>query len=389
MQDLITIETAATTAPKATLPTAPRRLDARYFADFIAWIDRKEKTAQTYINNLRTFAAWMKSQQIEAPQRQDIINYRQWLQTEHFSIALDPESLQGWKVRKDGAGQPIKLICKPTTAAAYLRSVCQFFRWTAVNGLYPNIAENIHAPRLRKFPRKEALQPEDVSTIERSIASRSEERHAAALTAEKDKAGKAHRSTEQGARLYAMYLLAVTAGLRCVEISRARIKDFQQTGNKAFLMIWGKGHEEADFRKAIAPEVANAIQAYLKTRSDRFNGNSPLFVSTGNRSGGKAIATTTISTMLKRAMRDAGYDSERLTAHSLRHTACNAALEITGDNIFITQRYMRHTSPETTEIYIHKNTEKQEAAIAQRILDYYRGQPSNEPSFSFNGVKEA
>ena len=99
-----------------------------------------------------------------------------------------------------------------------------------------------------------------------------------------------------------MYLLAVNAGLRTIEISRANIKDLEIKGGNAYLYVWGKGHTEADTKKPIAYEVYTAIQEYLNNRSDYITANSPLFVSTGNRSGGKRIASTTISTMLKRAM---------------------------------------------------------------------------------------
>ena len=104
---------------------------------------------------------------------------------------------------------------------------------------------------------------------------------------------------------------------------------------------------------------------------------SPLFVSTGNRSGGKRIAETTISRMLKEAMKEAGYNSERLTAHSLRHTAGTAVQELTG-NLYQTQKYMRHSNPATTEIYLHNETEKQEAGIAQRLYNLYHGKDSSD-----------
>ena len=97
-----------------------------------------------------------------------------------------------------------------------------------------------------------------------------------------------------------------------------------------------------------------------------------LFVSTGNRSRGRRIAVTTISTMLKQAMRDAGYNSERLTAHSLRHTTGTAVQELTGD-IYTTQKYMRHSNPTTTEIYLHNDTEKAEAGIAQELYNLFHG----------------
>lgn len=343
------------------------------FNDFVLWVDRSEKTTRTYIVNLRQFMAWLKYAGVQNPERQDIISYRQWLTTEHEAIALDPESAQGWKYRTDSTGEPVKVSCKPNTVTQYLRSVCQFFRWTAANGLYPDIAANIHAPKVRHDTHsKDALTPAEVLAIEESIAEKAAERAEQAQEAQKDTAGRLQRSTEQGKRLYAMYLLAVTAGLRTVEIHRANIKDLETKGGRTWLYIWGKGHAEPDQKKPLAPEVAEAIREYLQSRTDSPTGASPLFVSTGNRSGGRRIATTTISTMLKRAMQEAGYDSERLTAHSLRHTAGTAVQQLTGD-IYQTQKYMRHSNPATTEIYLHNDTEQQEAGIAQDLYNLYHG----------------
>ena len=343
------------------------------FYDFIAWIDRSEKTTRSYTTNFRQFIAWLKYTAIRNPQRDDIIAYRQWLTQEHDAIKFDPDSVNGWKYRTDSAGNRLRITCKPNTIAQYLRSVCQFFRWTAANNLYPDIAANIHAPKLRHDRHsKEALTAPEVLAIEKSIAQRAQERTQAAQNAQKDTAGRLQRSTEQGKRLYAMYLLAVNAGLRTVEISRANIKDLETKGGQTWLYIWGKGRTEADQKKPIAPEVAAAVKEYLKSRTDKPTGNSPLFVSTGNRSGGKRIAPTTISTMLKRAMQEAGFDSERITAHSLRHTAGTNVQEITG-NLYATQLYMRHSNPATTEIYLHTETEQAEAGIAQQLYNLYHG----------------
>ena len=150
------------------------------------------------------------------------------------------------------------------------------------------------------------------------------------------------------------------------------MKDLEVKGGCAYLYIWGKGHTEADTKKPIAPEVYAAIREYLGSRSDRATANSPLFVSTGNRSGGKRIAPTTISTMLKRAMQQAGFDSDRITAHTLRHTAGTNTQEITG-NLYLTQKYMRHANPATTEIYLHNDTTRQEAETAQQLYNFYHG----------------
>ena len=183
------------------------------------------------------------------------------------------------------------------------------------------------------------------------------------------------RTGEQGKRLKALYLLAVNCGLRTVELSRANIRDIETHAGQAYIYIWGKGHSEPDTRKPIAPEIKAALDDYINSRRDNPTGSSPLFVSTGNRSGGRRIAPTTISTMLKRAMQAAGYDSERITAHSLRHTAGTAGMDLTGD-LYFNQKYMRHSNPGTTEIYLHNKTEGREADIARRLYDlYHAGAP--------------
>ncbi len=358
----------------ALTPAADLQLDL--FENFIAYIDRGEKTTRTYIANLRQFAAWLKFANVSRPNRQDIISYRQYLTEEHAAIQLDPLSLTGWSYRTDATGSRVIVSCKPNTVKQYLQSVCQFFKWTASEGYYPNIAENIHAPKIRQDNhKKEALSAADVLTIEKSIATNAEQKAVKAAANKKDTAGRINRATEQGKRLYAMYLLAVNCGLRTIEISRANIKDIEVKGGIAYLYVWGKGHTEADTKKTLAPEVKAAIDDYLASRTDAKTANSPLFVSTGNRSGGQRIATTTISTMLKRAMQQAGFDSERITAHSLRHTAGTNVQEITG-NLYLTQQYMRHANPATTEIYLHNDTEKQETEIAQRLYNHYHNKPA-------------
>ena len=367
--------TAAAIVPAADLQPA-------LFDDFIAFVDRTEKTARTYITNLKQFAAWLKYAAISRPARRDILSYRDYLAAEHDAIQLDPGSAQGWTYRTNGSGKRYTIKCKPNTVKQYLQSVRQFFSWTAANGFYPNIAANIHAPKVRQdIHRKDALTAADVLTIEKDIEAAAAARTEAAAEAAKDTAGRISRATEQGKRLFAMYTLAVNAGLRTIEISRADIKDIEVKGGKAVLYIWGKGHTEADAKKPLAPEVYDAIKDYLDSRTDRPTANSPLFVSTGNRSGGKRIAPTTISTMLKKAMQHAGFDSERITAHTLRHTTGTNVQEITG-NLYTTQKYMRHMNPATTEIYLHNDTEKQETETAQRLYDFYHGTTAEDSSKS-------
>ena len=342
--------------------------------EFIDYIDRGEKTTRTYITNLRQFMAFLKYRGITRPDRQSIIDYREYLTSEHDAIQLDPQSAAGFSYRTDSKGNPVKITCRANTVKQYLQSVRQFFNWASAAGYYPNIAANIHAPKIRTDAhKKDALTAADVLTIENSILQHAEAKAEAAAHMTKDTAGRMDRATEQGRRLYAMYLLAVNAGLRTVELSRANIKDVKYKNGAAFIYIWGKGHAEADAKKPIAHEVYDAIREYIDNRSDNPTANSPLFVATGNRSGGRRLAETTISTMLKKAMQQAGYNSDDLTAHSLRHTTGRNVMELTDRNIYVTQQYMRHENPKTTEIYLEEDMTETEIELAQQLYNKYHG----------------
>ena len=369
---------AITTTSNAAAIIPAGDLRPALFEEFIKYIDRGQKTTRTYITNLRQFAAFLAYKGIRRPQRQDVIAYRDYLTAEHEAIQYNPAT--GWTYRTDHSGRRYTTICKPTTVKIYLQSVRQFFSWTAANGFYPDIAANIHAPKVRHdVHRKDALTAADVLTIEQSIEAEAGAKVEAAAGAAKDTAGRISRATEQGKRLFAIYTLAVNAGLRTVEISRANVRDLEVKNGNAVLYVWGKGHTEPDARKPLAPEVYAAIRDYLDTRSDRPTPNAPLFVATGNRSGGKRIAVTTISKMLKKAMQAAGFDSDRITAHTLRHTAGTNVQEITG-NLYITQKYMRHANPATTEIYLHNDTTKQETQAARQLYNYYHGRQDAQQS---------
>ena len=344
-----------------------------YFAAYLSFIDRSEKTAQASTNNLRQFSAWMHHRGITAPTRDDIIEYRAFLLSEHDAISYDP--VAGWKYRTGPSGEPLRIRCRANTAAQYLRTVAAFFSWTAAAGIYPNITTGIHAPKIRNDThRKEALAPADILRIERSMEAGAAARSEAAAEAIKDRAGRMQRATEQGKRLRAIYLLAVCSGLRTIELSRANIRDIETKGDQAYIYIWGKGHSEPDTRKPLAPEVKAALDDYISSRSDTPGGSSPLFVSTGNRSRAQRMAPKTISALLKRALQAAGYDSERITAHSLRHTAGTSVMMLSGD-LYITQQYMRHSNPATTEIYLHNQTEAQESEIARKLFALYHTEP--------------
>lgn len=357
-------------------PTFPakKELSLNILQDYISFLDRTERTTKAYLTNLRQFFAWIRFKRIPAPARPDVLAYRQWLQEFHPAIKLDLTVPEGFAFRTDHAGKPLQLEpCRSSTVKAYLQAVKAFFKWTAAEGLYPNIAENIHAPKVATTHNKDSLTAAEVVDVEQHIQAESKSKIEKLENDanKKDLPGRLSRAQIQAKRLTALYLLAVNAGLRTVELSRANIRDFESKGSRAWLWVWGKGHTSPDTRKALAPEVAQALREYLAVRNDNPTAGSPLFAATGNRSNGKRIAPTTISTMLKQALQAAGYDSPRLTAHSLRHTTAAAVMELSHDNIYQTQQYLRHASPATTEIYLDRGNLEADNQTAVSLYAFY------------------
>ena len=143
----------------------------------------------------------------------------------------------------------------------------------------------------------------------------------------------------------------VTGGLRTIEVSRADVGDLRTVGENTVLFVQGKGREEKTEYIKISAPVEKAIRTYLKAR-DLTTEEQPLFTSTSNNSRGKRISTRTVSAIVKNALKNAGYDSARLTAHSLRHTAITLAL-LAGREITEVQQFARHANLNTTMIYNH------------------------------------
>jgi integrase/recombinase XerC len=143
----------------------------------------------------------------------------------------------------------------------------------------------------------------------------------------------------------------VTGGLRTIEVSRANIGDLRTLGDNSVLYVQGKGREEkTDYIKLSAP-AEQAIRAYLKARGEK-DEKAPLFSSTSNNNKGARLTTRSVSGIVKTRLQQAGYDSEKLTAHSLRHTAVTLSL-LAGKDITEVQQFARHANIATTMIYNH------------------------------------
>lgn len=277
------------------------------FSSFINFLDAKPKTVQTYTRALKQFFTWLSSKGINRPCREDIRAYREEITVSH----------------------------KPSTVQAYIFTVRRFFEWTESEGLYPNIAGKIKGAKIDRSPKKDYFTESQIKQI----------------------LGAMPKENIQHKRNYAIFVLMVSCGLRDIEVSRANIEDLRTMGNNTVLFVQGKGRDEKAEYVIVPGAVESVIRSYLAERG-KAEKSEPLFISFSNNSKGKRMTTRSISGVCKEAMKNAGFDSSRLTAHSLRHTAVTLALIGNNGNIQEAQQFARHSNIATTQIYAH-NLEKQ------------------------------
>lgn len=277
-------------------------IDITLFERFIAYLDSSQKTIETYTKAIRQLFNYFSLNGITRPTREDIIAFRDELKASGH---------------------------KPTTVQNYITATKLFFKWTAQERIYPNVAEHIKGAKLNREHKKDYLTSRQVKTILEAV----------------------ERDTVKGLRDYAMLTLMITGGLRTIEVVRADISDLRNIGECTALFVQGKGREEKTEYIKISPEVERAIRTYLTKRGSK-DESEPLFTSTSNNNAGQRLTTRTVSEIVKDRLKSAGYDSNRLTAHSLRHTAVTLSL-LAGKDITEVQQFARHSNIATTMIYNH------------------------------------
>lgn len=290
---------------------------------FQAYADVKPASLKTYVKNLKPMFIYFHNHDIVRPIRADLLAYREDLKRDH----------------------------KATTVQNYICAVRIFFTWLELEGLYPNIAAHLKGATVSREHKKDYFSAEQVKAIFAGI----------------------DRGNIKGKRDYAMIVLMTTCGLRDIEVSRANVEDLRTVAGAPVLFVQGKGREDKNEYVKLPAGVETAVRAYLSIRrksGERVKGNSPLFASLSGNSRGHRLTTRSISRVAKTRMQDAGYDSDRLTAHSLRHTAVTLAL-LAGEDLAEVQKFARHSNISTTMIYNHaidaaKNTCS--AAVAAAVL---------------------
>ena len=269
---------------------------------FEKFLDVMPATVKAYKSGLKTFIKYVNIEGIKTPNAETVLNFKRDLQVR---------------------GR------KPSTINLYLSAVKRFFNWTAQKNLYPNVALGVKGVKIDKGFKKDFFIGAQIKKILAGFDT----------------------STLEGMRNYVIFALMSTCGLRTIEVARAKISDLSTIGGVPVLYVRGKGRTDAkDFVK-LCPQVQQALNSYLKMR-DNVDKTNALFTSCSDRNYGQNLTRVTISTICKKAMRQAGFNSDRLTAHSLRHTAVTLAL-MNGQSLEEVQAFARHSNINTTMVYNH------------------------------------
>jgi len=269
---------------------------------FIAFAQVKNSSAKSYRKGIRRLADYCTVNAIKIITREVMVAYRSTL-AEKYSAS---------------------------TANLYLTAAKLFLAFLKQeNYIDINPAEHLKGLKVSNAHKKDSLSADDTKKILCGIET----------------------STVKGTRNKALYALMTTAGLRTIEIIRANVGDIVKTEGKYFLYVQGKGRNDKSECVEIAPNVYKLIEKYLASR-ENISANAPLFGSLSHRNFGSRLTTGSVSRIIKTALKAAGFNSPRLTAHSLRHTAATIALKA-GQSLRAVQQMLRHKNVSVTQIYLH------------------------------------
>ncbi|MCI8855810.1 MAG: tyrosine recombinase XerC [Clostridiaceae bacterium] len=144
-------------------------------------------------------------------------------------------------------------------------------------------------------------------------------------------------------RDYCILTLFLNCGMRVSELAGLNLGDFQ--GDT--VRVLGKGGKERVLYLNDACKAA--LEAYLPTRiKPHDRDRTALFVSR-NRN---RISVQTVKWLVKKHVREAGLDAQKMSPHKLRHTAATLMYQ-NGVDIRSLQTILGHENLDTTMIYTH------------------------------------
>ena len=294
--------------------TTPLALKSSYsMEDFLSLTDRfisaqdvLPSSRATYKREMGQYALWLnktgRMERLAELKREDILAY------------------------KDSLSQRKK---SSYTVSGYVVAVRSFYGWLESERIFPNVARGVKGNEKPSGFRKDTLSPDQLRKVLELM----------------------DQTSLEGQRDYALFNLLARTGLRTIEASKATLEDLRIMEGQRVLYIQGKGKQAKDEFVLLTEEAYLPLKAYISSRG-QLQDSDPLFSSHSDRNSGQALTTRSLSRIVKEALKKAGLDDRKLTAHSLRHTAITLSIQ-GGASLHQAQAMARHKDPRTTQIYFH------------------------------------
>lgn len=276
------------------------------YKDYLREEDHTQSSVTTYAKELDRFLSWLEANP-QAIGRETFLRYRDYLKSRYA----------------------------PSSVNLAMVGVRKYLNWLYDIGEIPsNPALGVRGVRQRgrgKAHKKDALTPGEVRRLLEGIPTNS----------------------PIGARDKALIASMLFGGLRTIEARRALIGHYRTRQNRRILLLQGKGKAEAEDYIVIVPELEEILSYWLAYHPKGSDPKAPLFCSLSRRTFGQALSSSGIRRMVKERFREAGIRDLSKSTHSLRHSAISAVIR-GGGTLLQAQRFARHESPDTTQIYIHE-----------------------------------
>jgi site-specific recombinase XerD len=321
-------------SPAATAPAAPDSAGEDLLARYLVYLSAEKNlspfTQRNYANDLRHLFAHLASANV-APTSITRLVFRGYI-----AAMMDAGTAQGSIVRRVSTAR-------------------SFYRWLRLAGvMHDDPLANVRGPKqARRLPH--ALTLDDISGI------------IAAADGEKPS------GLRDRALLEAMYAsglrVSEAAGMDAGDVSLDEMTMLVRgKGNKERLVVMGQParHALERYLKAGRPTLAKRRKA-TSHNAGTDSARSPerssgaLFL---NRAGGR-LSQRRIQLIVRKYALKAGID-ERVHPHLLRHTFATHLLD-GGAELRVVQELMGHSSPNTTQIYLHVTEERQRKALESSL----------------------
>ena len=323
---------------------------------FVTYTDtirgRSEKTAEEYFLDIRMFLRYVKAyrcgESFAALDDIDIsdvdISFLRKVTTMEIYEFLLFLSREREQPRTDAVG------VGTAARARKLSSIKTFFKYLCgvTKQLDENPAQNLESPKLKKsLPRYLTLEQsgELLDSVDGRFASRD----------------------------YCILTFFLNCGLRVSELVGLNLSDIRD----GRMTVTGKGNKER--LVYLNDACAEALKAYLPDRSKQIRkGATALFIS----KRGERMSVAAVQNRVKLRMSEAGIDTEKYSAHKLRHTAATLMYQ-NGVDVLTLQELLGHENLNTTKIYTHlSDASLKDAAERNPLAGRGAAKPHRQPDES-------